>query len=89
MGIDRTSELVEILKNQDGVKSSQLVEKRPIQGLRNRHKRERFALEDQKSPSLANNILSDSDMEGVITPPRTFAGRATSVVRGREMSVLL
>lgn len=47
--------------------------------LRNRHKRERFAVEDQKSPSLSEAVLSDSDMERG-TPPATFIAMASGVV---------
>lgn len=47
--------------------------------LKNRHRRERFALEDQKSPSLSEAVLSDSDMERG-TPPATFISMACSVV---------
>ena len=88
MAVDRTLELLECL-GQDGGREEPL---RVAVGLRRRHKKERFAVEDHLSPSLraeeTSAITGDScsDAEGSTTPPQgeTFLTEAQAIVRGGE-----
>lgn len=85
MAVDRTLELLECLE-QGGGKGDPL---RAAAGLRRRHKKERFAVEDYLSPSLrveeTSAITGDSssDAEGSTTPPpgQTFLTEAQAIVR--------
>ena len=72
---DRTAELLLCFENvAPKIKASASNE------LRNRHKRERFAVEDHSSPSVREDFASDSDNERR-SPPATFISEATSIVR--------
>lgn len=91
MAVDRTLELLECLEQGGGEKGSLRVAalaSNGATGLRRRHKKERFAVEDHLSPSLrmAEASLtvtgdSSSDAEGSTTPPRgTFLAEAQAIV---------
>lgn len=82
MAIDRTRELLEFFETAIHVKENKANNKDHLNEslIRNRHKKERFAVEDVKSPSLRAELKSDSDMEGVSTPPNTFTLEANNTV---------
>ncbi|PJF17692.1 hypothetical protein PSACC_02492 [Paramicrosporidium saccamoebae] len=72
MAIDRTQDLLDLFESAVPSNAS-------VSGIRNRHKKERFAVEDQESPSPTAEVFSDSDMERT-TPPATFMSEATNIV---------